>query len=140
MILKHLFKSFAMQNNLSAFAPMLSFKDGAAAIEFYKKAFGAVEHRRFDHEGRVHVAEMFIEGALFRLREETPKWNFLSPETLGGITCQMCMFVADPDAMAARAEAAGATIINPPQDYEYGYRQVSLKDPFGHYWQFEKKI
>ena len=126
---------------MAAFATMLCFKDGAAAMEFYKKAFGAEEYRRFNNDdGSVHVAEMFIEGALFRLRQETPKWNFLSPETLGGITCQMCIFVADPDAMAARAEAAGATLVNPPQDYEYGYRQATIKDPYGHYWQFEKKI
>ena len=129
-----------MENNHAAFAPMLSFKDGFAAIEFYKSAFGAETYRVFEHEGRMHVGEMFIEGALFRLREETPKWNFLSPESLHGITVQVCIFVSDPGAMADRAVAAGATLVNPVTDWEYGYRQATIKDPFGHYWQFEKRI
>ncbi|WP_235552554.1 VOC family protein [Niabella agricola] len=35
---------------------------------------------------------------------------------------------------------AGAEEISPAQDYDYGYRQATIKDPFGHYWQLQRKI
>jgi PhnB protein len=123
------------------FAPHLAMKNVLAGVEFYKKAFGAVELRRFSNpDGSVHVAEMEIEGALFHMHEETPKSNQLSPETLKATTNVIGTFSVDPDALYNRAVAAGAKILSPIQDFEYGYRQGIVADPFGHQWLIQKKI
>ena len=116
-------------------------KNGADAVEFYKKAFDAIELRRFSNDdGTVHVSELEIGGALFHIHEEKPRAGRLSPQLCGGVTAIMGLMVADPDAVMDRAIAAGATVISPMQDYDYGYRQGDIKDPFGHQWMIEKVI
>jgi PhnB protein len=128
-------------NNAVHFAPILYLHDGAAAIEFYTKAFNAKELRRFSNDdGSVHVAELTIGDALFRLHEETGRSNELSPHTVKGTTVVLGLFVDDPDAIMEQALAAGATTITPMQDYDYGYRQGNIADPFGHHWTIEKQI
>ena len=122
----------------AAIVPMLYMKDLAAAIEFYKKAFGAHERWRIDHEGNVHVAEMSISPVLFRLHEEVRRENELSPHTLNATSTVIGLLVDDPDTLAAQAVAAGATELSPVQDFEYGYRQGTIRDPFGHHWCLEK--
>ena len=122
----------------AAIVPMLYMKDLAAALDFYKKAFGAVERWRIDNEGNVHVAEMFISPVLFRLHEEVKRDNELSPATLNATSTVIGLLVDDPDTLAARALAAGATELSPVQDFEYGYRQGTIRDPFGHHWCLEK--
>ena len=121
--------------------PHLVVKNGAQAIEFYKKAFGAVELRRFSNDdGSVHVSELEIGSAMFHLHEETPKSKQLSPETVNAVTSLIGMFVDDPHTMVKSAEAAGGRVMSPVQDYEYGYRQGIIVDPFGHQWLIQKKI
>ena len=121
--------------------PMLYMESPAAGLSFYTVAFGAVEHWRVSNDdGSVHVAEMSIEGAVFRFHEEVNRDRELSPSTLGGTSVTIGLVVADPHAMAARAVSAGAEEISPVTDYEYGYRQGKVKDPFGHYWVVEKKL
>jgi PhnB protein len=123
------------------FAPHLAVKNVLAGIEFYKKAFGAIELKRWTNEdGSVHVAEMEIDGALFHMHEETPRSNQLSPETLNATTNVIGTFVADPDALFNKAVAAGARVSSSMQDYDYGYRQGVVADPFGHQWLIQKKI
>lgn len=122
----------------TAIVPMLYMKDLAAAIDFYKKAFDAEERWRIDHEGNVHVAEMSISPVLFRLHEEIRRVNELSPSTLNATSTVIGLLVDDPDTLAARAVAAGATELSPVQDFEYGYRQGTIRDPFGHHWCLEK--
>ena len=122
----------------TAIIPMLYLKDLAAAIDFYKKAFDAQERWRIDHEGNVHVAEMSISPVLFRLHEEIRRENELSPTTLNATSTVIGLLVDDPDTLAARAVAAGATELSPVQDFEYGYRQGTIRDPFGHHWCLEK--
>lgn len=123
------------------FAPHLAIRVLLPAIEFYEKAFGAVELRRFSNDdGSVHVSEMEIGGAMFHLHEETPRSKQLSPETVNAVTSLIGIFVDDPHAMVNRAEAAGARVSSPVQDYEYGYRQGIIVDPFGHQWLIQKKI
>ena len=122
----------------TAIVPMLYMKDLAAAIDFYKKAFGAEERWRIDHEGKVHVAEMSISSVLFRLHEEVKRDNELSPSTLNATSMVIGLLVDDPDALAARAIAAGAIELSPVQDFEYGYRQGTITDPFGHHWCLER--
>ena len=123
---------------LAAIVPMLYITDLAAAIEFYKKAFDAEERWRIDHEGNVHVAEMSISQVLFRLHEEVKRESELSPSTLKATSTVIGLLVDDPDTLAARAVAAGATELSPVQDFEYGYRQGTIRDPFGHHWCLEK--
>ncbi len=123
------------------FAPMLYLINVAEAIEFYKKAFDAVELRRWSNDdGSVHVAEMSIDGALFHLHEEVSRDGNLSPGTLKNTTAVVGLFTDDPDSMAAKAIEAGAKELSAIQDYDYGYRRANISDPFGHHWQIGKKI
>jgi PhnB protein len=130
-----------MKEHSTFFAPMLYLKKVAPAIEFYKKAFDAIELRRWSNDdGSVHVAEMSIDGTLFHMHEEVTRINELSPETLKATTIAIGLFVSDPHAVMAKAVAAGGTEIDPVTDYDYDYRQGCLADPFGHHWLLEKKI
>ena len=130
-----------MNNQSTFFAPMIYLNTVASAIEFYKKAFDAVElRRRTNDDGSVHVAELTIDGALFHLHEEVSRISELSPETLKATTIAIGLFVSDPHAVMAKAVAAGGTEIDPVTDYDYNYRQGCLADPFGHHWLIEKKI
>ena len=132
-----------MSNNeiIPFFAPELFICNGVKDISFYEAAFGATELRRFSNEdGSIHVAELSIHGALFHLHEITAKPYFLDPVTQNGTTVTIGLFVPDVDMVINSAIKAGATLIEPAQDYDYGYRQGTIKDPFGHYWQIQKKI
>ena len=123
------------------FAPQLIVQNGAAAIEFYKKAFDIKELRRWSNEdGSVHVAELSFNGAMFHIRQESVEQSRLSPTTAKGNTMIIGIFVDDVDAIVDKAVKSGATLLNAAQDYEYGYRQANIKDPFGHEWLIEKKI
>jgi len=125
------------------FMPMLYLKheEGAAAIEFYEKAFGATVYRSFSNDdGTIHVAELEIAGSAFRFHEEKPSAGKVAPHSSSGTTCGIDLRVADPDAVMAQAIAAGATEMSPMQDYFYGYRQGEIRDPFGHLWTLEKVI
>jgi PhnB protein len=125
----------------TTFAPMLIHRDGIAAIEFYKKAFGAVEVVRYSNDdGSIHVAELSIGGAMFHIREESAEKQHFSPATIGGVTAQIELLVEDPHAMHSSAVAAGATEIHPVTDYDYNFRQGIVRDPFGHFWLIERKI
>jgi len=120
------------------FVPMLYLNDLSAAINFYKKAFGAVEEWRIRNpDGTTHVAELSISSALFRMHEVTSDRE-ASPSSLKTTTVEIDMLVGDPDALATRAVKAGATLVSPVKDFEYGFRQGIIKDPFGHKWCLEK--
>ena len=124
-----------------AFAPHLSLKNVAAGIEFYQKAFGAVELKRWSNDdGSVHVAEMTIEGLLFHIHEETPRVAQLSPETLKATTSLIGLFTPNLDRLFNDAVACGGKVVSEMQDFDYGYRQGIVADPFGHQWLLEKKI
>lgn len=115
--------------------PYLICKDAAKAIEFYKTAFGATELERLPMpDGRVGHAELKISGATIMLADEFPDMGTVSPHALGGTTVRMMIYVADVDAFAARAAAAGAKVLQPPADQFYGDRNCKLCDPFGHVW------
>lgn len=123
------------------FAPMLKIPKGVTKIDFYTNALGAVEHFHLTNDdGSIHVAEFSLEGAIFHLHEETIYSTARCPGTAGTTTVVIGLFVEDVHAFVARAEAAGATVISPVQDYDYGYRQGTFVDPFGHHWQIQKKI
>jgi PhnB protein len=115
-------------------APMLSVRNGARAVEFYKSAFGATEVFRIEAPDGAVVARLSVEGAEFWVSDESPENANYSPESLGGGTVRMILTVPDPDAMFARALAAGARSIVPVQE-NYGWRLGRVVDPFGHHWE-----
>jgi PhnB protein len=113
--------------------PMLAVHDCAGAIEFYKKAFDAVEvGERYPWEGKIGHAEVTIGGALIMLADEFPNHN-ASPRQLGGTPVILHLSVTDVDATTAQAVDAGADLLRAPEDQPYG-RISKLRDPFGHVW------
>jgi len=125
----------------TAFAPELTIRTGVTDIDFYKNAFGAVETMRLNNDdGSVHVAEFFIDDAMFHVHEVMQNPAKFSPEKHNGGTVTIGLMTADVHGVVARAIAAGAILISPVTDYEYGYRQGEIKDPFGHHWQIECRI
>jgi PhnB protein len=124
------------------FAPELVLKVLAPAVDYYKKAFGAEEVRLFaNDDGSIHVAELSFGGSLFHLHEEMPgSSERRSPETLGGTSVLLGLFVEDPDQVMASALLAGGRQVSAMQDYFYGFRQGIVADPFGHQWMIQKKI
>ena len=115
-------------------APMLSVRNGARAVEFYKSAFGAIEVFRIEAPDGAVVARLSVEGAEFWLADESPEHGNFSPESLGGGTVRMILTVPDPDAMFAQAMAAGAREVFAVVE-EYGWRLGRVVDPFGHHWE-----
>jgi PhnB protein len=127
-------------NYKTFFAPQLFINNGIKDISFYATAFGAIQELCFYNEdGSVHVAELSINGAIFHLHEVTKSYFFF-PQKYNGTTAIIGLFVPDVDTVMNTAIAAGATEINPAKDYEYGYRQGEIEDPFGHRWLIQKKI
>jgi PhnB protein len=120
--------------------PVLSVRNGSAAVEFYKKAFGALEIMRVSSPDGEIVAELSIDGALFFLADESPEHGNFSPESVGGNSVRMALTVIDPDLVFATAIAAGAKEIYPVADQDYGYRLGRLADPFGHHWEIGRPI
>lgn len=129
-----------IHNNPVHFAPELHIPNGTFDISFYTR-FGATEHFCFRNDDEsIHVAELEIDGAIFHLHEIVRSLDALEPKTAKGVTSIIGLFVPDVDKVMHQAIAAGAVEINKPTDYEYGYRQGMFKDPFGHYWQIQKKL
>ncbi len=127
--------------NTTAFAPMLFIKNGVKNIEFYERAFGAIELRRWTNDnGNIHVAELEIDGNMFHLHESNDRAGFSAPGVQNGTTVTIGLFVPDVDAVMKTAIEAGAKEISAAQDFEYGYRQGEIKDPFGHHWLIQMKI
>ena len=121
--------------------PYLIIRGAGKAIEFYKKALGAVEIARYeDDKGRVGHAEIKIGGALIMLADEYPEMNIKSPASLGGSPVMVHLYVNDVDSTFNRAVAEGSRIFQPLQDKFYGDRAGSLIDPFGHAWSLATHI
>lgn len=120
-------------------APMLSVRDGARAIEFYKSAFGATEVFLIQAPDGAVVARLSVDGAEFWVADESPEHANFSPETLGGGTVRMILTVPDPDAAFARAVAAGAQEVVPVKE-DYGWRLGRVVDPFGHHWEIGRPL
>ena len=114
--------------------PGLSVKNAAAAIEFYKRAFGAREIMRFDSGGAVVHAEIAIGNSVLMLGEEALEYGSPSPQTLGGSPVAIHLYVDDADALVERAVAAGARLVSPVADQFYGDRTGRVEDPFGYRW------
>ena len=115
--------------------PYIIVKGCAAAIDWYKRAFGAEEHDRCPMpDGRIGHAEIQIGDSRLMLADEFPEMNAKSPTSLGGTPFGICLYVLDSDASFQRAVAAGATVERPIADQFYGDRSGTIIDPYGHKW------
>ena len=120
---------------LQTITPYLTYRDAAAAIDFYKRAFGATELMRLaEPSGKIGHAELKIGEAMFMIADEYPDYGAISAETLGGSPIKLHLYVANVDQFAERAVAEGATLARPVADQFYGDRTGQLKDPFGYTW------
>lgn len=127
-------------NGNTHFAPELHIPNGTHNIDYYIK-FGATEHFCLRNEDdSIHVAELDYDGAIFHIHELTRSVNALEPISANGVTAVIGLFVPNVDEIMQKAILAGATEISPAKDHDYGYRQGMVKDPFGHFWQIQKKI
>lgn len=125
----------------SFFAPQLFIPSGVTDISFYSRAFGATALKEWRNEdGSIHVAEFSIDGSIFQIHEERPVKGQLTPNRAKGVTSLIGLFVRDVDLVIKNAIEAGAILLSAAQDYEYGYRQGSVQDPFGQHWMIEMKI
>jgi PhnB protein len=115
--------------------PYLIVRGAPAAIEFYRKAFGAKELFRLkEPSGKVGHAELEIDGAHFMLADEYPDFGALSPVSVGGTPVSIHLYVANVDEVLKSAADAGATVLRPLRDEFFGDRTATLTDPFGHRW------
>lgn len=115
--------------------PHLVCADAAGAIDFYKKAFNAVELARLPAPGGLLMHAMIRVGdSPIMLVDEFPDQGMLGPKALKGSPVTLHLYVEDTDAFVARATKAGATVIMPPADMFWGDRYARLVDPFGHQW------
>jgi PhnB protein len=112
----------------------LRVRNAAAAIEFYKQAFGAREIMRFEGHGQIAHAEIAIGNSVIYLGEEAPDYGFPGPQTLGGSPMGMHLWVDDVDAFVQKAVAAGARLTSAVKDQFYGDRSGLVADPFGYTW------
>ena len=117
-------------------APYLAIKNAVEALEFYKKAFGAAEtYRLMMPDGRLGHGEIRLGDSMIMLSDEFPEYDGgVSPETLGGSSVCIHLYVEDVDAFFKKAVAAGAKERKPVVDQFYGDRSGQLEDPFGHLW------
>ncbi|MDC1210922.1 VOC family protein [Porticoccaceae bacterium] len=119
----------------STVTPYLSISSAKDAIEFYKLAFGATEVFRLNTPtGEIAHAEIQIGNSRIMLSEPCEDSPMPSPDTLGGSTFAVHLYVDDVDAMFEQAIDAGALDIRSVEDQFYGDRMGTLKDPFGHIW------
>jgi PhnB protein len=130
-----------MSNQIHKVFPYLRVRDANAAIEFYKKAFGAEEiFRLSEPSGRIGHAELRFGSFTVMLSDEYPEYGIQGPEAFGGTGSSVHLHVDDVDAMTTRAVDAGAKIIMEPQDQFYGERSSKVHDPFGHEWLLGSQI
>ena len=115
--------------------PYLIIRGAADAIEFYKKAFAAVELFRFPSpDGKIGHAEIKIGDSPIMLADEFAEMGYKGPQTLGGSPVSIMIYVEDVDTIFNQAVAAGATVREALQDKFYGDRLGTVIDPFGHVW------
>ena len=125
----------AIPDGYHSVTPYLCTKGAAHAIEFYKRAFSAVERMRITQpDGRVGHAELQIGDSIIMLADEFPEMEARSPQSLGGSPVSIHLYVEDADGVFKQAVAAGAKIKRPIADQFYGDRLGGIEDPFGHTW------
>ena len=125
----------AIPAGMHSLTPHLICRDAAAAMDFYARAFGAVELGRLPGpDGRLMHGSMRIGDSHLMLVDEMPEWGALGPQSLGGSPVTVHLYVEDVDAAFQRAVDAGATARMAPADMFWGDRYGQLLDPYGHRW------
>lgn len=115
--------------------PYLSIQGAAEAIEFYQRAFNATEmFRLVASGGEIRHAEIKIGNSFIMLADPCETGAFRSPQSLGGSSIGLYVYVKDVDALFAQAVDAGAKVVKAVEDQFYGDRNGTLEDPFGHVW------
>jgi PhnB protein len=114
--------------------PYLIINGAVGAIDFYKKAFGATELFRMEHEGKIGHAEIKIGDSPIMLADEQPEMGYRGPQALGGTPVSLMIYVEDVDTIYKQAIASGGVELKALQDQFYGDRSGTLKDPYGHVW------
>jgi PhnB protein len=124
-----------------AICPYMVVKGAAGAIEFYKKAFNAIEMMRITGtDGLVMHAEIKIDDSVVMITDETPNWPMIqSPPTVGGTPLHIHLYTEDVDGLAKQAIEAGAVELMPVTDQGED-RRGGLVDPFGHVWWVATRI
>ena len=128
-------------HGMHTITPHLVCKDAAAAIEFYKEAFGATEVDRLaGPDGKLMHAMLRIGDSALMLVDEFPEMRALGPTSLGGSPVTIHLSVLDADASFKRATAAGATPRMPVSEMFWGARYGMVQDPFGHLWSMATQV
>ena len=128
-------KAKPIPEGMHSVTPHLICAGAASAIEFYKRAFGAVESGRLPApDGRIMHAAIRIGDSTVMLVDEMPEWGALGPKALKGSPVTIHLYVDDVDAFVARAVNAGAKVTMPVADQFWGDRYGKIEDPFGHHW------
>ncbi|HXZ34001.1 MAG TPA: VOC family protein [Terriglobales bacterium] len=110
-------------------------RNASEAIDFYKKALGAEELMQMTGpDGKVNHAEIKIGDSIIFLSDENPNWGTKSPQSLGGATGGLYLYLKDVDKAFQRAVDAGGRQQMPVTDMFWGDRTGSFVDPFGHNW------
>lgn len=121
--------------------PYMAVRDCVAAIDFYRRAFGAEKTMQLDMpDGKIAHAEIRIGDSTLMMSEENEAWGNKSPQSLGGSPMYLMIYVPDVDAAFQNAIAAGASEVRAVQDQFYGDRSGTLKDPFGFQWTLSTHI
>ena len=117
--------------------PCLFYRDAGAAIEWLGRAFGFQPRMvmRGD-DGRVTHSELSLGTVTIMVGSTRPEQQWVSPLDLTGVNQTLCLTIPDPDAHYARSTAAGATVVIPLQDHDYGSRDYTVRDIEGNVWTF----
>ncbi len=125
----------AIPDGYHSVTPYLIVNGAAAAIAFYKDAFGATELMRMPTpDGKIGHAEIKIGDSAIMLADEYPEMGYKSPQSIGGSAVSLMIYLEDVDSTFARAIDKGARALQPIKDQFYGDRSGTLQDPFGHVW------
>jgi PhnB protein len=127
----------AIPKGYHSITPYICVTNAADAIDFYKRAFGAKEVGRISMpDGKIAHAEIEIGNSKIMLSEENIEWGNTSPQTLGGTTGSLCLYVENVDTVFAKAVKEGAKVTGEMEvkDQFHGDRSGSITDPFGHKW------
>lgn len=125
----------AIPEDMHTVTPHLICGGAADAIEFYKKAFGAVENSRLPGEdGKLMHSQITIGDSPVMLTDESPQHGMFGPKSLKGTPVTIHLYVANADAFVTRAVKPGAKITMPLADMFWGDRYGKIEDPFGHHW------
>lgn len=128
----------------SCLTPRLVVRDAAAALQFYRDAFGVREIERYSDPAQggiiIQSAVEFADGTRVSVVDEHRAWGNDAPPSLGGSSILLRLMLDDPDAVGAAMVEHGAEVVIPIEDRFYGYREGRVRDPFGHLWILSKVL